>query len=101
MALTALDDPTEKHRAALYWGGRELIARTWRWPWPEGDSEDDQRRRRTILHEVTVVCRELRLEGAIEAAAGARSPQPGVRQVFHLTLDNDPAYLLRDRGRAA
>jgi len=97
MALTALDDRTERHPAATYWGGRELIARSWRWPWPDGGTDDDARKRRTILHEVTVVCRDLRSDGAIEIVKGDRPAGPGRRQTFLLTLDNEPLFLLRGK----
>lgn len=90
MALRALDDPTPEHPAATYWGGREAIARCWPQPFPDGDSAEDERRRASILNTVSVVCRELRFEGAIEVIKGPRAPGPGKRQAFLLTLDNEP-----------
>lgn len=101
MALTVLDYPDGDRPAATYWGGRELLARTWRQPYPDGDAADDQRRRRSVLHEVTVVCRDLCGEHAIEVVRGNRLPGPGRRQVYRLTVDMEPTYSLlkrRERG---
>lgn len=95
MALMALDQPNDQYPAALYWGGRELIARCWPQPFPDGDSEEDRKRRKIILTTVTTVCGELRAEGAIEVADPARVPGPGRRQVFLLTLDNEPTGAIR------
>jgi hypothetical protein len=90
MALRALDDPAPPVPAATYWGGRECIARTFPQPFPEGESPDEVKRLGSVLNTVTVVCRELRAEGAIEIVKGYRPPGPGNRQVFRLTLDNEP-----------
>jgi hypothetical protein len=104
MAHRALDDPTPLYPAALYWGGRELIARTWPQPFPEGGGSEDEKRRESILNTVSVICRELRSEGAIEVVKGDRPAGPGLRQTFLLTLDNDPTGAiarLRDQKNAA
>lgn len=103
MAHRSLDDPTPEHPAATYWGGREYIARCWPQPFPASDSPEDGRRRASILNTVSVVCRELRFEGAIEVIKGPRAPGPGKRQVFLLTLDNEPTgavVRLRDAENA-
>jgi hypothetical protein len=90
MALRALDDPAPPVPVATYWGGREYLARCWPQPFPEGDGSEEAKRLQSILNTVTVVCRELRAEGAIEIVKGYRPPGPGNRQVFRLTLDNEP-----------
>lgn len=100
MALRALDDPNEKHPAAMYWGGREYLARCWPQPFPEGEGAEEEKRRKSVLDTVTVVCKELRAEGAIEIVKGYRPPGPGLRQTFLLTLDNDPTGAIA-RMRAA
>ena len=90
MALRSLDDPTPLYPAATYWGGREYLARCWPQPFPEGDTPEDETRRKSILHKVSLIWRQLRAEGACEIVKGDRLPGPGLRQTFLLTLDNDP-----------
>jgi hypothetical protein len=87
MALTALDDPTEKHPAATYWGGYERIAGTWRAPFPEDDGTPETRKRRkNTLNEVRKVMRALEAAGAVKVVDTGKLPCPGNAQTFRLVI---------------
>jgi hypothetical protein len=86
MAHTALDDPNGTYAAATYWGGHESIARTWRTPYPDGDSDDDKRRRRNILNEVRRVMRALEQAGAVKALSDGQPVRLGHAQRYLITV---------------
>jgi hypothetical protein len=85
MAHTALDTRSPAGlEPAQYWGGYERIARTWRSPWPDEDTPEDAKRRRTILNEVRKALRALEAQGAVKAVGPP--PVPGRAQAYALTL---------------
>lgn len=86
MAVTALDKPANGKPAAMYYGGHLRIARTWRQPFPHGDTEADRKRRDNILREVRRVCDNLIEAGAIQKAEMEQAVRIGTAQAYHLTL---------------
>lgn len=87
MALTALDDPTERYPAATYWAGYERIAGIWRSPFPEDDGTPEVRKKRkNILNEVRKVMRALETAGAVKVVDTGKLPCPGNAQTFKLTV---------------
>jgi hypothetical protein len=86
MALTALDEPSGGKPPAQYWGGNERIARIWRQPFPEGDSDEEERRRKSTLKNVQKAIHALIKEGAIEIIDTGRPVRSGHAQVYRLTL---------------
>jgi hypothetical protein len=76
MAVTALDEPNKDTPAAVYFGGRELLAMTLR-----SDKGSPASRYRVVAR----VCAELVKLGAIERADAGRA---GHNAVYRLTLDS-------------
>lgn len=83
MALTALDNASNGNEPGLYYAGRELLARSLKQPFPEGDDDEAERRRERLFWTVRKAVRELVAAGAIERVGDAR---PGRNQVYRLKV---------------
>jgi hypothetical protein len=87
MAVVALDKTSKDGKApGLYFGGHERIARTWRQPYPDDDTDEARKRREDILHEVRKTCRALREAKAIEIVDTGEPVRDGQAQTYRLTL---------------
>ena len=87
MAHTALDTYGKNGEPpARYYGGHEWIARTWRAPYPDGDSDDEKRKRRNVLNEVRRAMRALETAGAVKALDDGQQVRLGHAQAYLLTL---------------
>ena len=101
MAATALDVPKTGKPAETYWGGHERIARSWRQPYPDGNTDKDCQRRANVLRDVRRACRALVDAKAIEIVETDQTVRIGHAQVYRLTLragDHIPPSADREEG---
>jgi hypothetical protein len=86
MANTALDEPTAKHPAAVYWRGHGYLALALGYQYPPGETQAAMKTRRNSRKQVGTNVDGLTDAGAIEIVWSDRAVRLGHAQAYHLLL---------------
>lgn len=86
MALTALDDPTPDHPAAMYWGGHARLAQALNYAYPPEDTPEAARTRRNSRKNVGRIIDALADAGALEVVPDGEAVRLGHAQTYRLLL---------------